>query len=86
MYKRQSPQGDGRWEVTVSDDGPGVPAELIEWLFEPFVSGKSEGIGIGLTMARAAAERHGGTLVYDRDGGRTHFRMTIRGLSPDPLR
>lgn len=70
-------EGGERWSVEVVDDGGGVPEELLESLFEPFVSGKPEGVGIGLTMARAAAERHGGSLVHRRDGRLTRFRMEL---------
>ncbi|MCA9107508.1 MAG: HAMP domain-containing histidine kinase [Planctomycetales bacterium] len=74
---------DQHWVVSVEDDGPGAPPELVQSLFEPFVSGKPEGIGIGLTMAKAAAERHQGELTYRRVKGRTLFTLTLpRDESP----
>jgi PAS domain S-box-containing protein len=49
--------------IRVSDDGPGVPAELQERIFEPFFSTKGErGTGMGLAMVRETVRRHGGTL------------------------
>jgi two-component system, LuxR family, sensor kinase FixL len=46
----------------VSDDGPGVSAASRAGLFEPFVSGKPTGMGLGLAVSRAIAEAHGGSL------------------------
>jgi signal transduction histidine kinase len=48
--------------VVVIDNGPGVPAATREGLFEPFVSGKPAGMGLGLAVSRAIAEAHGGSL------------------------
>ncbi|MFQ6046055.1 MAG: ATP-binding protein [Gemmatimonadales bacterium] len=51
--------------LRVSDTGPGVPAELKERVFEPFVSTKDDGTGFGLTLAQHAVEQHGGVLRLD---------------------
>jgi signal transduction histidine kinase len=64
-----------RVAVEVSDSGAGPPPEVATRLFEPFVTGKPEGIGLGLAVARHAAEAHGGTVCWRRDGGRTIFRV-----------
>jgi signal transduction histidine kinase len=48
--------------LVVTDNGPGVPAAAHERLFEPFSSGKSSGMGLGLAVSRAIAEAHGGSL------------------------
>lgn len=53
---------DTKLEITVSDDGPGVPDELVDRIFRPFVSGKPTGTGLGLSLASNAAREHGGTL------------------------
>jgi two-component system, LuxR family, sensor kinase FixL len=52
----------GHLRIVVNDSGPGVSAANREGLFEPFVSGKSTGMGLGLAVSRAIAEAHGGSL------------------------
>jgi len=64
--------------LEVSDSGPGPPADIAERIFEPFVTGKDEGIGLGLAVARQVAEAHGGTLAWKRDGERTCFQIELR--------
>ena len=53
---------DRHLRIVVADDGPGVSAANREGLFEPFVSGKPTGMGLGLAVSRAIAEAHGGSL------------------------
>ncbi len=55
--------------VRIYDSGPGPPPQIAERLFEPFTTGKAEGIGLGLTVARQIAEAHGGRLTFQSDGG-----------------
>ncbi|MFT3736833.1 MAG: ATP-binding protein [Rhodocyclaceae bacterium] len=52
----------GRLRVTVRDNGPGVSASIAGKLFEPFVSSKSSGLGLGLVISKAIVETHGGKL------------------------
>jgi two-component system, NtrC family, sensor kinase len=63
------PAADGGLELSVTDDGPGVPAELAERIFEPFFSTKTggDGTGLGLSLSRSIVEAHGGRLTLDRD-------------------
>lgn len=66
-----------RARVSVVDDGPGVPAALAGRLFEPFVTGRSGGTGLGLAAARQIAERLGGSLVLESAPGARGARFSI---------
>ncbi len=75
-----APAGPGpAWvAIDVSDEGPGVPAEIRERLFEPFVThGKPHGTGLGLAVARRFVEDHGGSLELLPDGPGARFRMRL---------
>jgi two-component system sensor kinase FixL len=69
---------DGMIEVSVMDTGPGLAPEIQSRLFEPFVTTKPRGLGIGLSICRVIVESHGGSLRADvNPGGGTAFRFTI---------
>jgi signal transduction histidine kinase len=61
----------------VGDNGPGPPARVAETLFEPFVTSKPEGVGLGLVLARQVAVDHGGSLTWKREEDRTVFRLVL---------
>jgi signal transduction histidine kinase len=63
--------------VEVVDTGPGPPAAIAERLFEPFVTGKPEGVGLGLAVAQQAAEAHHGSIAWSRKEGKTVFRIEL---------
>ncbi len=73
---------DGSWAVlTVRDTGPGIPPEFLPRLFTRFARGdESQGLGLGLYLARGIAEAHGGTLIVDSlPGHGTAFRFALPG-------
>jgi signal transduction histidine kinase len=76
--------GEGRRsaEVRVSDNGPGVAESVREVLFEPFVSGKPNGIGIGLALSRKIARAHGGELSLESAAPGATFLLTLPKENP----
>lgn len=70
---------DAHWhEIRISDNGPGVPDDMKERIFEPFVSGRETGIGLGLAVSRRIVEAHGGTLtVTDNPDGGARFVVRL---------
>jgi len=66
--------------IEVRDHGAGVPASERERVFEPFVTTRIKGVGLGLAIARQVVALHGGTLtVDDAPGGGACFRITVPG-------
>lgn len=63
--------------VSVSDEGPGVPAADLERIFQPFYTTKPEGSGLGLSAALRIAQKHGGTVEVESPGGSFGARFTI---------
>lgn len=68
--------------VEVSDTGPGISEEIAGQLFQPFVTTKAGGMGIGLSISRRIIEAHDGKIGVERNaaGGAT-FRFTLPSLS-----
>ena len=73
--------------VTISDNGPGIPASIRRTLFDPFVTvGKPNGTGLGLTLARRIAEEHGGSVrLVESNPGRTAFTLSLTKNRSLPL-
>ena len=86
---------DGRARLEVSDDGPGIPRELGEQIFDRFVRGggpadtaEGGGSGLGLAIVRAVAESHGGEVEAGRSdlgGARFTVGLPLAGAQPSPL-
>jgi two-component system sensor kinase FixL len=71
--------GEGFVQAYVADTGPGVSDDMAERMFQPFVTTKGNGLGVGLSISRSIIEQHGGKIWAERnaDGGAT-FRFTLR--------
>jgi two-component system nitrogen regulation sensor histidine kinase GlnL len=63
--------------IAIEDDGPGVPAELAERIFNPLVSGREGGTGLGLSLAQNYVSRHHGLIEFDSAPGRTRFTLLL---------
>jgi two-component system sensor kinase FixL len=71
--------GDGMARVSVADTGPGISEEVAGQLFQPFVTTKANGMGIGLSISRTIIESHGGRLWAEpAAGGGAVFHFTLR--------
>jgi two-component system, LuxR family, sensor kinase FixL len=68
----------GGVEVMVRDHGPGIAPEIKDKLFEPFVTTKADGLGVGLAISRSIVESHGGRIwVVDLEPHGAAFHFTI---------
>ena len=67
--------------VAVRDNGPGIPEDIRPHLFEPFVSSKASGSGLGLALVAKLMGDHGGLIEVDSRPGRTEFRLHLPVLS-----
>ncbi len=63
--------------VEVVDEGPGIPEELQEYLFEPFITTKPHGSGLGLPLSAKIIADHGGMIDFDSQPGKTVFRVLL---------
>lgn len=63
--------------VSVRDNGPGIPEDIRPHLFEPFVTSKSQGSGLGLALVAKIVGDHGGLIEVDSRPGRTEFRLHL---------
>jgi two-component system sensor kinase FixL len=77
-----APEGDGMVAVGIADTGPGISEDVAPQLFQPFITTKRHGMGVGLSISRTIVEGHGGRIwVEANPGGGTVFRFTIPMVS-----
>lgn len=77
--------GENGITLEVRDTGPGPAAEIASRLFEPFVTGKPEGVGLGLAVAKQVVEEHGGRVEWQRENGQTCFRVGLPAVARPAL-
>lgn len=64
-------------QVEIIDDGPGLPPEIAQNIFDPFVSGRENGTGLGLALVSKIVSDHDGWISVDSTPGRTVFRISL---------
>jgi two-component system nitrogen regulation sensor histidine kinase GlnL len=64
-------------QITITDNGTGVPEELLSHIFEPFVTAKSSGRGLGLALVSKIVSDHGGVISCESEPGWTRFRLLL---------
>lgn len=82
LTMKTAPSENGQVQIFVIDGGTGIPAELMEKLFDPFVTTKTQGLGLGLSISRSIVTAHGGQLLVrnNPDRGAT-FRLLLPGVA-----
>ena len=85
--RRRDEHGTGRdlpLQIEIIDNGPGIPESLAADIFEPFVSGRENGTGLGLALVSKIISDHQGWIAVDSVPGRTVFRISLPVAPPEP--
>ena len=87
MLISTTPLPDCMVRINVTDTGPGITPDIAAHLFQPFVTSKAQGMGVGLSVSRTIIEAHGGKLWAEpRPGGGTIFAFTLPGSPHEAAR
>ena len=69
--------------LSITDNGPGIPEDLIDRIFFPMISGRNEGSGLGLSISQNIVGQHGGTLQVASRPGNTEFSVYLPFSGPN---
>jgi two-component system nitrogen regulation sensor histidine kinase GlnL len=64
-------------KIDIADNGPGIPAEMLERIFYPMITGRAEGTGLGLSIAQSLVNQHHGTIECSSAPGNTVFTIYL---------
>jgi len=77
---------DNMVEISVADTGTGIAPEIAAQLFQPFVTSKAQGMGVGLSISRTIIEAHGGAIApHPNSGGGTVFSFTLPAVAKEEV-
>ncbi len=71
--------------ITIQDNGSGIPDDLVPYLFDPFVTTKAGGSGLGLALVAKVIDDHGGVVELDNQPRRTVFRVMLPMMGKEPV-
>ena len=77
LRRRDGAGGALPLQIEIIDDGPGIPPEIAADIFDPFVSGRENGTGLGLALVSKIISDHDGWISVDSGPGRTVFRISL---------
>lgn len=69
---------EDRFKITIANNGPAIEAHMLENIFEPFISTKELGTGLGLAVCKQIIEKHGGTITVSSDERLTAFHIELK--------
>jgi len=81
-----APADVGMVDISVADTGSGIAEDIMPLLFQPFITSKRHGMGVGLSISRTIIEGHGGRIWTNANpGGGTVFHFTLRAVSEEDM-